>query len=107
MPIAARRHSDDRRKHAKLTQQPTRYRTEVHLLYDSKWARASRRYRRQNPLCVECLKYGKTTDISGKGKGVVDHITPHRGSRELFWQRDNWQGLCIVHHNQKSAKEML
>lgn len=30
---------------------------------------------------------------------VVDHVTPHRGNRALFWDRSNWQPLCAHHHN--------
>lgn len=53
----------------------------------------------KHPLCVECLKEGKF--IPAK---VVDHIKPHRGNRELFWDEDNWQSLCITHHNRKTAR---
>lgn len=30
---------------------------------------------------------------------VVDHIQPHRGDLELFWDPENWQPLCALHHN--------
>ena len=30
---------------------------------------------------------------------VVDHIIPHRGDENLFWERDNWQSLCKLHHD--------
>jgi len=30
---------------------------------------------------------------------VVDHIKPHRGDRDLFWDSDNWQSLCKIHHD--------
>jgi hypothetical protein len=30
---------------------------------------------------------------------VVDHIIPHRGDQELFWDRSNWQPLCAPHHD--------
>jgi hypothetical protein len=25
---------------------------------------------------------------------VLDHIVPHKGNGELFWDPANWQGLC-------------
>ena len=56
----------------------------------------------RNPLCVECLKEGRTEPAT-----VVDHIIPHRGDRELFWQKSNWQSLCAYHHGVKTAKETL
>lgn len=30
---------------------------------------------------------------------VVDHIIPHRGDPKLFWDRNNWQGLCKHDHD--------
>ena len=35
----------------------------------------------------------------------VDHITPHRGDRQLFWDESNWQPLCHRHHSMKTARE--
>lgn len=36
---------------------------------------------------------------------VVDHIKPHRGDKELFWDSTNWQSLCKRHHDIKTATE--
>jgi len=36
---------------------------------------------------------------------VVDHITPHKGDNDLFWDRANWQSLCESCHNRKTAAE--
>ena len=78
------------------------------LYHTRRWINQSRLYRKRNPLCVECLKHGITTDCTGKRKGAVDHIIPHRGDMKLFWDKNNnWQTLCTMHHNQKSAKEKL
>ena len=30
---------------------------------------------------------------------TVDHIKPHRGDAELFWDRDNLQSLCHSCHS--------
>jgi 5-methylcytosine-specific restriction protein A len=35
---------------------------------------------------------------------IVDHVTPHRGSQQLFWNKNNWQSLCSAHHS--STKQM-
>jgi len=37
--------------------------------------------------------------------GVVDHIVPHKGDADLFWQRTNWQPLCKPCHDRKTATE--
>lgn len=34
---------------------------------------------------------------------VVDHKRPHRGDLQLFWDRNNWQGLCEDCHRDKTA----
>lgn len=70
-------------------------------LYDTqRWRKESRLFLKLNPLCVECLAYNITEQAR-----VVDHILPHNGSEELFWDAANWQSLCTQHHNTKSAKE--
>jgi hypothetical protein len=54
----------------------------------------------RNPLCVECERQGRITPAT-----VVDHIIPHKGNLELFWDEDNLQALCKPCHDRKTAKE--
>ena len=54
----------------------------------------------EHPLCVEHLKYGR--DAAGT---VIDHITPHKGNYDLFWDTSNWQTLCNPCHSAKTARE--
>jgi 5-methylcytosine-specific restriction protein A len=37
---------------------------------------------------------------------AVDHIQPHRGDYELFWDSDNWQPLCATCHGRKTLAEV-
>ncbi len=30
---------------------------------------------------------------------IVDHIEPHNGDYDLFWDVNNWQGLCGSCHS--------
>ena len=53
-----------------------------------------------NPLCVMCTAQGRVTAAQ-----VVDHITPHKGNEELFWDESNWQSLCATHHS--SDKQLI
>lgn len=69
-------------------------------LYDWRWHKASRMYLHRHSLCAECLEEGITTVAT-----VVDHIIPHHGDPELFWDESNWQPLCKMHHDRKTAKE--
>lgn len=66
--------------------------------YGSKWVKESARWIAANPACVECGL------IDVRSRMVVDHITPHRGDQQLFWNRRNWQTLCRKCHNQKTAR---
>ncbi len=68
--------------------------------YDARWRKARLRFLRQHPLCVECEKQGRI-----KGATVVDHIVPHKGDHDLFWDTDNWQALCKRCHDRKTALE--
>lgn len=67
--------------------------------YNASWRIARLRFLRNNPLCAECLRQGRITPAT-----VVDHIIPHRGDVNLFWNEQNWQSLCKCCHDQKTAK---
>ena len=64
--------------------------------YDWRWRKAAKEYLLLHPICNICKKEKST---------VVDHITPHRGNLQLFWDVNNWQALCRTCHNKKSAME--
>lgn len=68
--------------------------------YGHKWRKERLDYLADNPLCVECKDAGEIVAAT-----VVDHIIPHKGDQKLFWRRSNWQGLCEMHHNSKTARE--
>jgi 5-methylcytosine-specific restriction enzyme A len=68
--------------------------------YDHRWRKARLAFLRKYPLCKHCLQEGKLTPAT-----VVDHIVPHKGNTELFWDEENWQSLCDSHHSRKTAKE--
>ncbi|WP_256371941.1 hypothetical protein [Roseivivax sp. THAF197b] len=36
---------------------------------------------------------------------MVDHVIPHRGDMQLFWDRTNWQALCAHHHNAHKQRQ--
>lgn len=68
--------------------------------YTSKWNKERLRFLKVHPLCVRCQADGKLTKAT-----VVDHITPHRGDQELFWNQSNWQALCKSCHDRKTKTE--
>lgn len=67
--------------------------------YTPQWYRMTKLFRADHPFCVECEKAGYSVAAT-----VVDHITPHRGNQELFWDRKNWQCLCKTCHDLKTAR---
>lgn len=62
--------------------------------YGGRWQKAREWWLIRHPLCVFCQAKGRTELAT-----VVDHRIPHRGNKQLFWDRDNWQGLCKVCHD--------
>lgn len=71
------------------------------LYADPAWKRARKQWLRDHPLCADCEGVGLVTAAC-----EVDHITPHRGDRALFWSRKNWQGLCKRCHSRKTMREV-
>ena len=67
--------------------------------YNSKrWRGMSRRFLAKNPLCAECLKVGRTEAATH-----TDHINPIDKGGDWFSEA-NLQGLCMIHHNRKTAR---
>jgi 5-methylcytosine-specific restriction protein A len=62
--------------------------------YDRKWREAAKLYLRRNPYCSVAGCANPAT--------CVDHIIPHRGDMDVFWDVSNWQSLCSTHHAQKT-----
>ena len=66
-----------------------------------RWRKARRFFLSRHPLCAACEADGKLETAT-----VVDHIRPHRGDMELFWDEGNWQPLCKRCHDVKTAAEI-
>ena len=66
-------------------------------LYGYRWQRASRNFLITHPLCM-CPLCGAGT-IRVRAASVVDHIRPHKGDRNLFWNVANWQALAKECHD--------
>ena len=69
-------------------------------LYDRRrWRRRSKQFLAAHPLCRKHQEIGRTALAV-----LVDHIRPHRGDVELFWNEANWQGLCKTDHDAAKAE---
>jgi len=54
---------------------------------------------RDNYTCQLC---GST-----EGPMIADHIKPHRGDNDLFWDKDNLITLCKNCHDYKTRQEII
>ena len=68
--------------------------------YTNQWDIASKHWREVNPLCAECDRQGRLTPAN-----VVDHVRPHKGNQEWFWDQSNWESTCTHCHNVKTRME--
>jgi 5-methylcytosine-specific restriction endonuclease McrA len=75
-------------------------RTSAQRGYNSKWQKYRAGYLLSHLYCVQCAKQGRRMLAS-----VVDHIVPHRGDQEKFWDKANHAALCANCHN--SYKQRL
>lgn len=69
----------------------------AHLYRGARWRALRAKIIKRDGCCVVC----------GHERGlVVDHITPHRGDVDLFYDEDNLQVLCALHHRIKTDCEI-
>jgi 5-methylcytosine-specific restriction protein A len=70
------------------------------MYHDQRWLSLRAAQLAKDPLCCECMTDQRLTQAT-----VVDHIKPHNGDPELFYDPDNLRSLCKRHHDQKTARE--
>ena len=64
-----------------------------------RWRRRRAHQLREQPLCEQCKREG-LVEVATE----VDHVTPHRGDKTLFWTGPV-QSLCKRHHDAKTERE--
>ncbi len=91
--LSRERYCDD---HKQLTNSyDTNRGTAAQRGYGARWRKVRAYYLSKHPICVRC------NDIAT----VVDHVTPHKGNKTLFWDSNNWQSLCVSCHSRKTVQE--
>ena len=63
----------------------------------ARWRKLRNLILNEYPLCRACVAEGTLQPSTD-----VDHIIPHRGNSDLFWDETNLQGLCATHHSRKT-----
>jgi 5-methylcytosine-specific restriction endonuclease McrA len=71
-----------------------------HLYKTNTWRAMRREQLYKSPLCVYCLDLGVTEPAN-----IADHIIPHRGSHERFYDALNLQSLCKHCHDSVKSRE--
>lgn len=67
-----------------------------HYLYATyEWHKLRKEFLAKYPYCCIC----------GQPATGVDHITAHKGNKELFFNWENLQPLCKPHHDRKTLEE--
>lgn len=70
-----------------------------HLYNTTRWKRRREAQLKAFPLCADCTRAGRI-----RLAAVADHITPHRGDEELFYNGE-LQSLCVPCHSIKTNEE--
>jgi 5-methylcytosine-specific restriction protein A len=66
-----------------------------HHLYDSgRWRKMRKAQLAAKPLCEFCEAQGITEQAT-----IADHMKPHKGDEELFFDEANLQSLCKTCHD--------
>ena len=70
-----------------------------HEMYNSAWRAARNAFLLEHPFCAICGKPLRGRDA------IVDHIVPHKGNWDLFWDVSNWQALCKKCHDSHKQRQ--
>lgn len=62
--------------------------------YNTRWEKARRTFLARSPLCLGCEAVGRVEPAV-----LVDHVEPHGGDSDRFWDTSKWQGCCKWHHD--------
>jgi 5-methylcytosine-specific restriction protein A len=73
-----------------------------HLYASHRWRRASERFRAspEGALCIDCRARGVITPSA-----ITDHIVPHCGNLDLFWDPRNFAPRCWGCHSAKTRSD--
>ena len=69
------------------------------LYSTTRWRKQRLWFLARNPLCAMHQARGMTVLAD-----TVDHITPHRGDQQLFFDPGNWQPLCRSCHSMRKQQ---
>ncbi len=62
--------------------------------YTTRWDKAAATFRARRPWCLGCEAIGDSVPTE-----LVDHVVPHNGNQDVFWDTALWQPCCRHHHD--------
>jgi 5-methylcytosine-specific restriction endonuclease McrA len=62
--------------------------------YNVRWEKARLTFLARAPLCLGCEAVDRVEPAT-----IVDHVEPHGGDSDRFWDTAKWQGCCKWHHD--------
>ena len=65
--------------------------------YGHRWRQARLDFLAEHPFCAHCQQQGRMILATD-----VDHVHPHQGDVNLFWDESNWSALCHGCHAVKT-----
>lgn len=71
-----------------------------HLYKSAAWRKGRLIFLRQHPLCQRCMAKGIVTAAT-----VVNHVVPHKGNLQRFFDQGNWEAICAPHHDRDAQSE--
>jgi len=71
-----------------------------HLYKQRRWYSLRRAQLNGEPFCRFCTQIGITTEAT-----VVDHVKPHKGDTDLFFDQANLQSLCKTCHDKHKKRQ--
>jgi 5-methylcytosine-specific restriction enzyme A len=72
---------------------------DYHYLYDTaRWKRLRLQQLQTEPLCRYCMQAGTVTEAT-----ICDHIEPHKGNHDKFFDTNNYMSLCKRCHDSDKA----
>ncbi|OPY74936.1 MAG: HNH endonuclease [Syntrophorhabdus sp. PtaU1.Bin153] len=67
--------------------------------HTSRWRKRRARQIVEHPLCAMCEQQGRVTAAT-----IADHVVPHRGDAEKFWNGE-LQSLCATCHSARKQMQ--
>ena len=88
--------------HCEAHAKRARAKTTDRFYLSTAWRKLRERYLQENPLCADCEAIGRAEPAY-----ICDHVVERADDPSLELEWSNLRGLCLSHHNSKTARERV